>query len=195
MESSRVDQVTTVLLEPDTSRSRLDHLLSLIYDDLRVIAHRELGEGDRSRTLSTTALVHEAYLRLADDTRVTAHGRAYFFAAAGRAMRRIVVEHARRRQRLKRGGGVPLVPLDEAIALMHGTEADCLDLERGLTALASIADRPARVVECRFFAGLSVDDTALALGVTARTVKRDWAFARAWLFDFLHPPASLETDG
>jgi RNA polymerase sigma-70 factor, ECF subfamily len=185
MDSSTVDQVTTVLLDPDTSRDRLDHLLSLIYEDLRAIAHRELGAG-RSLTLSTTVLVHEAYLRLADDTRVTARGRAYFFAAAGRAMRRIVVEHARRRLRLKRGGGVPLLTLDESIAVLDGAEIDALDLERGLSALAAIADRPARVVECRFFAGLSVDDTALALGVTGRTVKRDWAFARAWLFDFLH---------
>lgn len=188
MDSSTVDRVTTALLEPDASRARLDHLLGLIYDDLRAIAHRELGAGARRQTLSTTALVHEAYMRLADDTRVTARGRAYFFGAAARAMRRIVVEHARRRQRLKRGGGVSLLPLDEAIALMDGAEIEVLDLERGLTELARIAERPARVVECRFFAGLSVDDTALALGVTARTVKRDWSFARAWLFDFLHAP-------
>jgi RNA polymerase sigma-70 factor, ECF subfamily len=187
MHSSTVDQVTTVLLEPDTSRARLDQLLSLIYDDLRAIAHRELGRGDWRHTLSTTALVHEAYLRLADDDRVTARGRAYFFAAAARAMRRIVVERARWRQRLKRGGGVPPLPLDEATALMDGTEIDVLDLERGLSELGAIAERPARVVECRFFAGLSVEDTALALGVTTRTIKRDWAFARVWLFDFLHP--------
>jgi RNA polymerase sigma factor (TIGR02999 family) len=100
-------------------------------------------------------------------------------------MRQIVVEYARRRQRLKRGGGAQFVPFDEALLPGIGSETEVLDLEQGLNQLATLAERPARVVECRFFAGLSVEDTALALGVTGRTVKRDWAFARAWLFNYL----------
>lgn len=184
--SVSTERVTTILLEAEgSSRATLDRLLPLVYDELRAIAHHQLGLEQAAETLSTTALVHEAYMRLADSTRVTARGRAYFFAAAAHAMRRIVVEYARRRRRLKRGGGVPCLPLDEALVSGIGAQTDLLDLERGLTELTTIAERAATVVECRFFAGLSVEDTALALGVTDRTVKRDWAFARSWLFDYL----------
>jgi RNA polymerase sigma factor (TIGR02999 family) len=185
MSPSAAEQVTAILLEADgPTRDALDRLLPVIYDDLRAIAHGQLA-GDPAPTLSTTALVHEAYLRLADDPRITARGRAYFFAAAARAMRRIVVEYARRQRRLKRGGGARFLPLDEDLAPGIDPRTDILDIERGLNELANLTERPARVVECRFFAGLSVEDTALALGVTTRTVKRDWAFARAWLFNFL----------
>lgn len=184
--SVSTDRLTAMLLEAEGSgRTTLDRLFPVVYDDLRAIAHRHLRSESAAETLSTTALVHEAYVRLADSTRVTARGRAYFFAAAARAMRRIVVEYARRRNRLKRGGGVRCISLDEALVPSAGPDIDVLDLERGLTALTAIAERAATVVECRFFAGLSVEDTALALGVTDRTVKRDWAFARAWLFDYL----------
>lgn len=186
MKPSTADQVTTILLEAEgPSRETLDRLFPVIYEDLRAIAHRQLGAENEPQTLSTTALVHEAYLRLADSTRVTSRGRAYFFAAAAHAMRRIVVDYARRRRRIKRGGGARVMPLDEAVAPVLGADTDVLDLERGLTELAGLNARAATVVECRFFAGLTVEDTALALGVTARTVKRDWAFARAWLFDYL----------
>lgn len=182
------DSVTAILLDVELDPGNtLDRLFPIVYGDLRAVAHRQLA-GDQEQTLSTTALVHETYLRLADDTRVTARGRAYFFAAAAQAMRRIVVEYARRRQRLKRGGALQFVQLDEALASGIGTQNEFLDLERGLTELAQLSERAARVVECRFFAGLDVEDTALALGVTARTVKRDWAFARAWLFDYLRGP-------
>ncbi|MGH7573647.1 MAG: ECF-type sigma factor [Longimicrobiales bacterium] len=186
MKPSTADRVTTILLEAEgTSRAALDRLFPLIYDDLRAIAHRQLGGEGEAQTLSTTALVHEAYLRLTDSTRVTARGRAYFFAAAARAMRRIVVDYARRRRRVKRGGGVQIVPLDEALAPSVGIGAELLDLERGLTELAKLNPRAVAVVDCRFFAGLTIEDTALALGVAGRTVRRDWAFARAWLFDYL----------
>ena len=176
-----------------SSPDDLDQLLPVVYDELRTIAHRQLRLERNSETLSTTALVHEAYLRLANDSRVLANGRAYFFAAAARAMRQIVVDYARRRKRLKRGAGATMVSLDEAAAMMNGAEIDVLDIERGLGALASVAERPMRVVECRFYGGLSVEDTALALGVTARTVKRDWAFARAWLLDFLRHESAPST--
>jgi RNA polymerase sigma factor (TIGR02999 family) len=186
MTSPATDRVTTILLEAEgSSRGALDQLLPIIYDELHLIAHRQLSAEEQAHTLSTTALVHEAYIRLADSTRVTARGRAYFFAAAARAMRQTVIEYARRRGRLKRGGGAQLISLDEALLPGVGSDTDILDLEQGLNELATLAERAARVVECRFFAGLSVEDTALALGVTGRTVKRDWAFARAWLFNYL----------
>lgn len=182
------DRITAILIEndgPDDGPGRLERLLPLVYDELRAMAERRLREERADFTLSPTELVHEAYVRLADSTRVTARGRAYFFASAAHAMRRIVVDHARRRRRKKRGGGERPVTLDEAAALMDGIDIEILDLESGLEALGGIAARAARVVECRFYGGLSIEDTALALGVTTRTVNRDWEFARAWLFDFL----------
>ncbi|HEX9893440.1 MAG TPA: ECF-type sigma factor [Gemmatimonadales bacterium] len=168
----------------------LDQLIPLVYHELRAIAHRELLHDQRDRTLSTTELVHEAYLRLSQDPRVTTRGRGYFFAAASQAMRRIVVDCARRKRRLKRGGGLRLVTLDDAPDSRDGAGIDVLDLEQGLGELAAIAPRAAQVVECRFYGGLDVEQTALAVSVTTRTVHRDWAFARAWLFDYLqrHPP-------
>ena len=185
MARSAGDQVTTILLDAKISpRAALDGLLPLIYEDLRAIAHSQAA-ADQSATLCTTVLVHEAYMRLARDGRVTAQGRAYFFAAAAQAMKRIVIEYARRRGRLKRGGDKRFVPLDEKLAASIGAHTEFIDLERGIEQLALHSDRAARVVECRFFAGLTVEDTALALGVTARTVKRDWLFARAWLYQHL----------
>src|SRR5690606_31125727 len=170
----------------------LEEVLPFVYDELRAIAHRQLDHGRDGDSLSTTALVHETYLRLAGDERVTARGRAYFFAAAAQAMRRIVVEHARSRLRIRRGGGAQTVALRDSHARTGTPALDVLDLEGGLAALASVAERAVRVVECRCYGGLSVEDTALALGVTPRTVKRDWAFARGWLFDYLGGSAREE---
>ena len=168
----------------------LDRLVPLVYDELRAMAAAHLGAHGADLTLSPTELVHEAYVRLADAGRVTARGRGYFFAAAAHAMRRIIVDHARRRNRLKRGGGRRVITLDDRVSFRGaGRPIDVLDLERGLEALAGIAQRSVRVVECRFYGGLSIDDTALTLGVTPRTVNRDWEFARAWLYDYLHPAA------
>lgn len=149
------------------------------------MANKRLRRDRGNLTLSPTELVHEAYLRLGDTSGVTARGRAYFFGAAAQAMRRIIVDHARRRGRHKRGGGERPITLDEALVLADVGEAEVLDIEDGLQRLALVAERAARVVECRFFGGLSVDDTAAALGVTTRTVNRDWQFARAWLHDYL----------
>lgn len=163
----------------------LDGVLPLVYDELHAMAGQRLRAERRTPTLSPTELVHEAYLRMADSTRVTARGKAYFFAAAAQAMRRIVVDRARHRKRLKRGGGEAPLTLHDAVALTDGAELDVLELEEGLDRLAEVQDRAARVVECRFYGGLSVEETADALGVTARTVNRDWQFARAWLFDHL----------
>jgi RNA polymerase sigma factor (TIGR02999 family) len=178
------DSVEAIVGEGDP-RAALDRLHACLYDDLRALARAQLGGAANGQTLSVTALVHEAYLRLAGDARVTERGRAYFFGAAARAMRRVVVDYARGRRRQKRGGGATHLSLDESLVAGAVNQVDVLDLENGLNELAILTERPARVVECRFFAGLTVEETALALGVTDRTVKRDWAFARAWLFDYL----------
>lgn len=190
--TSRTSQITAALLQSDgleSGSAPLDLLLPLVYDELREMANKRLRRDRGNLTLSPTELVHEAYLRLGDTSGVTARGRAYFFGAAAQAMRRIIVDHARRRGRHKRGGGERPITLDEALVLADGTEADVLDIEDGLQQLATIAERPARVVECRFYGGLSVDDIAVALGVTPRTVNRDWQFARAWLHDYLKSSA------
>lgn len=160
-------------------------LLPLVYDELRRMARGRLRLERGDFTLSTTELVHEAWLRLGDSAQVAGRGRAYFFAAAAQAMRRIVVDHARKRRRIKRGGGRVAVTLDDDLAVTDAGGVDLLELEEALQQLALVAARPAQVVECRFFGGLSADDTAQALGVTRRTVHRDWAFARAWLHDHL----------
>ena len=177
-------EITNVLATAVASGGNaVERLVPLIYDDLRAIAHRQLAREHRNHTLQTTALVHEAYLKLVDDTRVTGRGRAYFFAAAGRAMRQVLVDHARRRATAKRGGGVEPVSLEESRIAVDEFAVELLDLDRALDQLSHLNPRHARVVECRFFAGLSVEETAEALDVSARTVKSDWALARAWLYD------------
>jgi RNA polymerase sigma factor (TIGR02999 family) len=125
--------------------------------------------------------VHEAYLKLIDGSRAPVRSRAYFFGAASRAMRQVLVDAARRRNREKRGGGVAPVPLDLAPDLVDETAEELLELDRALARLAESHPRPARVLECRFFGGLSVPETAEVVEVTGRTVQRDWDFARAWL--------------
>lgn len=162
-----------------------DRLFHLVYDDLRRIAHHQLSREDSGHTLDSNALVHEAYLRLVDQTRVEWQDRAHFFAIAAQAMRRILIDHARRYQALRRGGGARNVSLgDEAqVAERSGM---LLALEEGLERLAAVEPRLSQVVECRYFAGYTDEETARALGVTARTVRRDWARARAWLYGELH---------
>ncbi|MDX1394278.1 MAG: ECF-type sigma factor [Gemmatimonadota bacterium] len=167
----------------------LEHLVPILYDELRDLARGHLAREAEGHTLDTTGLVHEAYLKLADSTGVGKRGRAYFFGAAARAMRQVLVEHARRRKATKRGGGDRAVTLDTQRARGEGSgediAADVLDLERALLSLESTHPRLVRVVECRFFAGMSVAETAEALEVSARTVKYDWALARARLYQAL----------
>ncbi len=169
----------------------VDALVPLVYDELRAMAHRQLAAERRGATLDTTGLVHEAYLRLVDDVRVPEENRAYFFGAAAQAMRRVLVEAARRRKRIKRGGGREALGLDTIQVTADDLAAELLDLEEALGRLSKLYPRPARVVECRFFGGLSVEETAAALDLAPRTVKRDWALARAWLYRELsgHEPA------
>lgn len=175
---------TTALLETWDSADAptLDRLVPLIYDQLRAMAHRQLAGERPGHTLQTTALVHEAYARLVDDTRVTRRGRAYFFAAAARAMRRVLVDAARRRRAQKRPGSHRRVTLDEETAGVDPFAEELLDLEEALERLEELEPRQGRVVECRFFGGLGVDETAEALDISPRTVKYDWAMARAWLY-------------
>jgi len=162
-----------------------NQFVPLVYDELRALAHRQLGHEQRHDSLQTTALVHEVYLRLVDDTRVTQRGRAYFFAAVSRAMRQILVDRARRRLAVKRGAGVDIVTLDEERAAVDSYAAELVHLDDALSRLAERSPRHARVVELRYFAGLTVEETAEALKVSPRTVKSDWAMARAWLFSEL----------
>ncbi|HVS03242.1 MAG TPA: ECF-type sigma factor [Thermoanaerobaculia bacterium] len=174
--------VTALLAGADSGRAAFDQLLPLVYDELRAMARRQLAGDWRQRTLDTTGLVHEAYLKLVDETAVPLRCRAYFFAAAARSMRQVLVDAARRRSRLKRGGGAAAGDLEAASLTVDGFAAELLDLDRGLERLARDYPRQAEVLECRFFAGLSVDETARALDLSPRTVKRDWSLARAWLY-------------
>jgi len=161
--------------------SAFDRLLPLVYDELRRVARRQLSRHRRSVTLEATGLVHEAYVKLADQTRLEAHDRGHFLAIAARAMRQLIVDHARRRQAEKRGGKESPVPLD-GLEIAAREEADHLtDLDEALGRLAAHSERMARVVECRFFAGYSEEETAEALGTSLRTVQREWQKARAWL--------------
>jgi RNA polymerase sigma factor (TIGR02999 family) len=162
-------------------RDALDRLLPLVYDQLRRIAHGQMRGEHTGHTLSTTALVHEAYLRLVKIEHVQWQDRAHFFAVAARLMRRVLIDYARARLREKRGGEALRVPLDEALDLGVGRADDLMVLEEALTRLEALNERQCRVVECRCFAGMSVEETAVALSISPATVKRDWALSRAWL--------------
>jgi RNA polymerase sigma factor (TIGR02999 family) len=177
--------VTDILLDLPGGRQAVDRLLPLVYEELRRIGHRLLQGENAGHTLTTTALVHEGYLRLVDQRRVTWVDRAHFLAVAATAMRRILVDHARRRTALKRGAGSGPLRLDEAVTLADERAQEMLDLNEALTRLATLNERLACVVECRFFGGLTTAETAAALDVTPRTVERDWAKAKSWLYQEL----------
>lgn len=166
----------------------LDDWMPRVYEDLRAIAHRHLRRETPGHTLNTTALVHESYLSLARSSDLEWESRAHFFAIASRAMRHILVDYARRRSAEKRGGDRVRVTLGDAMATSgeDGTE-DLLVLDDALQALADLDERLVRVVECRFFGGMSVPETADALEVSSRTVERDWMRAKAYLSRTLRP--------
>jgi RNA polymerase sigma factor (TIGR02999 family) len=170
----------------------MDRLMPLVYRELKRIAHRQLGAESRGHTLSTTAVVHEAYLRLAEQTRAEWVDPGQFFALAARAMRRVLIDYARQHQAGRRGGpGRAVVALDllehgDSAAISVNDRADSLlALDEALDGLREMDERLARVVECRFFAGLTEAETSEALGVSQRTVARDWRMARAWLHEAL----------
>ncbi|MDQ3136846.1 MAG: sigma-70 family RNA polymerase sigma factor [Gemmatimonadota bacterium] len=167
----------------------VDRILPLVYDELRRIAHRQLRVERPGHTLSTTALVHEAYIKLVDQTRAQWADRGHFLAVAAGAMRRILVDYARRDQAAKRGGGQHPVTFDDALSLTEDRADTLVAVDEALTRLAALDERLSRVVECRFFGGLTEEETATALQVTARTVRRDWVKAKGWLYQELHDVA------
>jgi RNA polymerase sigma factor (TIGR02999 family) len=162
-----------------------DQLVPIVYDELRRIAHHYMRTERTGHTLQTTALVNEAYLRLVDVERMQWRDRAHFFAIAATMMRRILVDHARAHVRDKRGGGAVLTTLDEdVVAPARGV--DVIALDEALERLGQIDERQSRLVELRYFAGLTIEEAAEALGISGGTVKREWAIAKAWLFRELH---------
>ena len=162
-----------------------DRLVTLVYRDLRRIAHRQLARLRPGPTLDSTGLVHEAYVKMIDQSRVSWQDRSHFFAVAARAMRQILVDHARRRARRKRGGDPQATSLDETMVAVAADAEQLLVLHDALERLAAVDPRLTEVVECRFFAGYSEDETAGILGVSSRTVRRDWTRARAWLLELM----------
>jgi RNA polymerase sigma factor (TIGR02999 family) len=167
---------------PDSRHQRdLDDIFPAVYEELKRVAHRHLRGELTGHTLGTTALVHEAYIELARLDHIRWPGREYVLAAASRAMRRVLVDYAVARKADKRGGGVIAEPLDDAVAMAVSRGEDLVQLDEALQRLSTVNERYARVVECRFFGGMSVEETAAALGTSPATVKRDWTLARAWL--------------
>lgn len=179
---SDVTVLLTAACEGDSSAA--GELLPLVYDELRAMAARHLRAERSGHTLQPTALVHEAYLKLVDQSRVQWRGRAHFMAVAATAMRRILVNHAKARGRLKRGGppaGRERVALDDAVDSFEHRAVDLEALDEALERLATMDAVQARIVELRFFGGLSVEETAETLGISTRTVHREWDLAKAWL--------------
>lgn len=160
----------------------IDRLVPLVYDELRLLARRKLARRRGGQTLDTTALVHEVYLRLVDRRHADWRDRAHFLAIAATAMRHVLVDRARRRSAQKRGGDQEPLPLDETIVGAGGDSAEILALEEALAALQAVDERAAKLVELRFYGGLTTDEIAVALGVSDRTVKREWRKARAFLY-------------
>ena len=162
-------------------REALDRILPLVYEELRAIAHRRLAAREAGSTLVTTGLVHEAYLKLVDQSSAQWRDRAHFLALASVAMRHVLLDRAKARARVKRGGVRQRITLDDAIGSVEDQAESLLEIDDALDRLARIEPRLARVVECRFYGGLSEEEIAEALGVTVRTVERDWAKARMLL--------------
>ncbi len=183
-ESTQTQGAISELLDSGVSGTRdsFDEVFALVYDELKRLARHQLAAGWRQQTLDTTGLVHEAYLRLVGSADLSLRHRGYFFGAAARAMRRVLVDAARRRQSLKRGGGERDRTLDESILSVDGFAAELIGLDAALERLAVSFPRQADVVECRFFGGLTIEETAEALELSRRTVIRDWELARAWLY-------------
>jgi RNA polymerase sigma-70 factor, ECF subfamily len=171
----------------DGDRAALDQLMPIVYDELRTQAARYLRRERPDHTLQTTALVHEAYLRLVGQNEVHWNNRAHFFGIAATLMRRILVDHARAQQAARRGGSAIKLTLDAALDVPTDEPvADLLEIDKVLTKLETLDERQSRIVELRFFAGMSIEDTASVLRVAPATVKRDWQVAKAWIRRELH---------
>jgi len=183
-------EVTQLLVDwSHGDRAAFEKLIPLVYVELRHLAHRHM-EGQRpNHTLQTTALVNEAYLRLADQSQPNFTNRSHFFAVAAKAMRQILVDYAKAQQRQKRGGGATKVELDEAALISPEQTKAILDVNEALDRLAMLDSRKAHIVELRYFGGLNQDEIAEVLKISTVTVRRDWVFARAWLYTELHSAA------
>jgi RNA polymerase sigma-70 factor, ECF subfamily len=169
------------------NQAAFEELIPLVYDELRRLAHRQLRGERTDHTLQTAELVHETYLRLVDSSRVQWQNRAHFLAVAAQSMRRILVDAARSRQSLKRGGEQTRVALDAELTIAGAPKVDVVALDDALESLSRTDQRRSRVVELRFFGGLTVEETAAVLDVSPETVMRDWKVAKAWLFKQLNP--------
>ena len=168
---------------PETHTPSMEEMFLLVYKELHQLAARKLRSERDGHTLSTTALVHEAWLELNKLNRIQWQNRSHFLAVAAQAMRRILIDYAVARRRDKRGGGQVVLSLDDAdaLAVAHERADELVELDEALARLQTISERQARVVECRFYGGMSVEETAEALNVSPATVKREWTIARAWL--------------
>ena len=191
--SPQPKDVTTLLMEWSGGNSQaFNELMPMVYDQLRQLAARELRRERPNHTLHSTALVHEAYLKLIDQRRVQWKDREHFFAVASQAIRRILVTYARSRHASKRGGGATMLAFDESIALPDRKDVDLVALDDALESLSRLDAQQGRIIELRFFGGLSIDGTARAMGISTSTVARDWNVARAWLFRELSRSAGYE---
>jgi RNA polymerase sigma factor (TIGR02999 family) len=188
LEHSRIDQL--LLAWRGGAPGAMDGLFALVYDDLRLIARRQLARLHAGHTLAPTVLVHEVYLRWAERSSQDVVNRHHFLALVARAMRHVIVDHVRRRHARKRNGGIALQQLDSAFSdRMVATTAglvDVITIDEALSQLETLDERQARIVEMRFFAGLDLEEIAVALDVSERTVKRDWRKARTFLYHALH---------
>jgi RNA polymerase sigma factor (TIGR02999 family) len=183
MTASDSADVTRLLVEwSDGNREALDRLIPLVYDELWVLAGRYLRQERRDHTLQPTALIHEAFLKLVDQRRVRWQSRTHFFGIAARVMRRILVDHARSRSAAKRPPRASRVPIDDVDVVIEGSHEEVLALDHALVRLAAIDPRQERIVEMRFFAGLTIEETAAALSLSSDAVRREWSMAKAWLY-------------
>jgi RNA polymerase sigma-70 factor, ECF subfamily len=183
--------ITSLLIDwGNGDRDALDRLIPLLYPEFRRLARRHMRRERAGHSLHTTALVHEAYLRLVDYTRVKPESRLHFFAIAAQAMRRILVERARRGRTARRGSGAPHVPLADEAAGADTRAAHLLALDEALARLAQLDARKAQVVELKYFGGLTIDETAAVVGISTPTVEREWRAARLWLYQELRPEAN-----
>jgi len=176
------EQITKLLKHwSNGDQAARDQLIPLVYQKLRRMAHQHMRKERPGHTLQTSALVHEAFVRLIDQTNIQWQNRAHFFGIAAQMMRRILVDHARSRQYAKRGGDVRRISLDEVAVVSEERAAEVVALDDALNSLAAVDQRKSQVVELRFFGGLSIDETATVLEVSPGTVMRDWTLAKAWL--------------
>ena len=182
MKSTSIKEVTQVLRAwMRGEEGAKEELYQMVYDELRRLAHRYMSRENTGHTLQTTALVNEAYLKLADTNNLNWQDRAHFFAVSANVMRHILVDHARATRSIKSGGGAQHVGLEDIIEIPQAPNKDVLALNDALNKLAKVDDRKSKVVELRYFGGLSVEETAEVLKVSADTVMRDWRLAKAWL--------------